>query len=63
MAASSFGSEAAAPKILALQAPRVNAEEMPHGTHVAFPCRLMDVCASGMALSNLLGADGMHAAR
>ena len=46
---SNFSSEAAAGEVLTLplQAPRVDAEEVPHGTHVALLDGLMDVLASG----------------
>ena len=57
---SSFGSEAAA--FIPLQALGVDAEEVPHGTHVALLGRLMDVLASGHG-PNPLGAAGRGTAR
>ena len=55
-----YGSEAAA--ILPLQALGVDAEEVPHGTHVALLGGLMDVLASGHE-PNPLGAAGSCTAR
>ena len=56
---SDFSSEAAAGKFLTLplQALGVDAQEVPHGTHVALLGRLMDVLASGHE-PNPLGAAG-----
>ena len=55
---SNFSSEAAADvSALPLQALGVDAEEVPHGTHVALLGRLMDVLASGHE-PNPLGAVG-----
>ena len=59
---SSFGSEAAAGEVVTpLQALGVDAEEVPHGTHVALLGRLMDVLASGYE-PNPLGAAGRGSA-
>ena len=65
---SNFSSEAAAElpaaadSILPLQALGVDAEEVPHGTHVALLGGLMDVLASGHE-PNPLGAAGRGTAR
>ena len=52
LVASNVSSEAAAETaILSLQALGVDAKEVPHGTHVAVPDRLMDVPASGITVT------------